>query len=80
MPRPLSVTRTLPSALIEDVDAIAEAGHRLVDGVIDDLVDEVMQAALVGGPDVHTGAAADGLKALEDLDIGSGVSCGGFRH
>ena len=81
MPRPLSVTRTLPSALISDVDAVAEAGHRLVDGVVDDLVDEVVQAALVGAADVHAGAAADGLEALEDLDIGSSVlTCGCFGH
>ncbi len=63
-----------------DVDAVAEAGHRLVDGVIDDLVDEVMQPALIGRSDVHAGAAADGLEAFEDLNIGSGVSVFGFRH
>ena len=56
-----------------DLDAVAEAGHRLVDGVVDDLVDEVMQAALVGRADVHAGAAADGLQALEDLDVSGGV-------
>ena len=26
-----------------DLDAVAEAGHRLVDGVVDDLVDQVVQ-------------------------------------
>ena len=49
------------------------AGHRLVDRVVDDLPDEVMQAALVGRADVHARAAADGLEALEDLDAGGGV-------
>ena len=73
MPRPLSETRTLPSGMDDDIDAVAEAGHRLVDGVIDDFVDEVMEAALVGGADVHAGAAADSLQPFEDLDIGSGV-------
>ena len=44
------------------------AGHRLVDRVVDDLPDEVMQAARVGRADVHARALADRLEALEDLD------------
>ncbi len=45
------------------------AGERLVDGVIDDLVDHVVQArAVVGVPDVHAGALANRIKALQDLD------------
>ena len=57
----------------DDVDAVAETGHSLVDGVVDDLVDEVVEAALVGGADVHAGPAADGLEPLEDLDLLGGV-------
>src|SRR5690606_7977673 len=38
-------------------------------GVVDDLVDHVMQArAVVGVPDIHAGAFADRVEALEDLD------------
>jgi hypothetical protein len=52
-----------------DVDAITEAGQRLVDGVVDDLVHHVVQTgAVVRVPDVHAGALADGFEALEDLD------------
>ena len=81
MPRPLSVTTDAAVGLDDDVDAVAEAGHRLVDGVVDDLVDEVVQAALVGRADVHTGAAADGLQPFEDLDIGGCVlTLGSFSH
>ena len=47
---------------------VAVAGQRLVDGVVDDLVDEVVQAALTGGADVHAGALADGVETLEDGD------------
>ena len=52
-----------------DVDAIAEARQRLVDGVVDDLVDHVVQArAVIGVADVHARALAHRLEALEDLD------------
>ena len=73
MPRPLSSTRTPPSARRVDHDAVAVAGQRLVDGVVDDLPDQVVQAALAGGADVHAGALADRLEALEHLDRGGVV-------
>ena len=51
------------------VDAIAEAGQRLVDGVVDDLVDHVVETRpVVGVSDVHPGALANGVQAFEDLD------------
>ena len=52
-----------------DVHLVAEAGQRLVDRVVDDLVDEVMKARLSGRPDVHGGPLADGLETFEDLDF-----------
>jgi hypothetical protein len=50
-------------------DGVAVTGQRLVDGVVDDLVDEVVQAAHAGRADVHARALADGLEALEDRDV-----------
>lgn len=47
-------------------------GQRLVDRVVDDLVHEVVQSALAGRADVHTGSLADRVQALEDGD-GTGV-------
>ena len=45
------------------------AGERLVDRVVDDLVDHVMQArAVIGVADVHARALAHRIEALEDLD------------
>ena len=54
-------------------DRRREAGHGLVDRVVDDLPHQVVQAALIGRPDVHPGASTDGLETLEDLDAGGGV-------
>jgi hypothetical protein len=57
-----------------DVDPGAVAGQGLVDGVVDDLVDEVVQAPRPGRPDVHPGSLADGLQALQDGDRFGGVA------
>ncbi len=51
-----------------DVDGVGVARQGLVDRVVDDLPDQVVQAALAGGPDVHAGALADRLEALEHGD------------
>ena len=59
-----------------DVDLIAEAGQRLVDRVVDDLVDEVVQTGRAGRPDVHRRALPHRLEALEDLDLVRAVLVG----
>ena len=51
-----------------DLDRVAEAGERLVDGVVHDLLDEVVQATLAGRADVHAGTLADRLQTLEYRD------------
>ena len=69
MPRPLSRTETELSAWIFTLTSVAWPGERLVDAVVDDLVDHVVQArAVVGVADVHAGTLADGLQPLENLD------------
>ncbi len=53
----------------DHLDQIGVAGQRLVDGVVHDLIDHVMQArAVVGVADVHAGAFAHRIQALENLD------------
>ena len=74
------------AAVVDDLDAavlqqrhddpVAVAGQRLVDGVVDDLPHQVVQAALAGRADVHAGTLADRLEALEDLDRGGVVRRG----
>jgi len=60
------------------IDQIVAARKRLVDGVVDHLVDEVMKATGARRPDVHTGSQTDGLEALEDGDVLCGIRC--FSH
>ena len=69
MPRPSSVTDREPSGWMRTWMVFAWPGHRLVDRVVDDFVDEVVEAARPGVADEHAGALADGLQALEDLDV-----------
>ncbi len=61
-----------------DVDAGGVAAEGFVDGVVDDFVDEVVQALLAGGADVHGGAQPDGREALEDGDVFRGVAAAFF--
>jgi hypothetical protein len=49
-----------------DLDRVAVPCERLVDGVVDDLENEVMQTARPGGADVHAGPLADGVEPLEN--------------
>ncbi len=50
-------------------DVVAVAGECFVDGVVDHLEHQVVQAGAVGGvADVHAGALAHGLEAFEDRD------------
>ncbi len=50
-------------------DFLGVAGKRLVDGVVDDLIDHVMQAgAVIGVADIHARPLAHGIEPLEHLD------------
>ena len=51
----------------------AEAGKRLVDGVVDNLVDQVVQAARARRADVHARTLANRVEALENLDLATVV-------
>jgi hypothetical protein len=60
-----------------DLDAVRVAAGGLVDGVVDELPQQVRQAVGAGAADVHAGALADRLEALEHLDV-RGVVAGGL--
>ncbi len=57
----------------DHLDRVGVASQRLVDRVVDELVDHVVQPVDIGVADVHARAAADRLEALEDLDVRAGV-------
>ena len=66
-----------------DLDVVAVARQSLIDGVVHDLVDQMVQAPLTGGADIHAGALPDCLQTLQDLDlagvilmVGSGLGIG----
>ena len=50
------------------VDGVGFPGERLVDGVVHDLVDQVMQAPLARRADVHPRSLTDRFEALEYRD------------
>ncbi len=51
-----------------DLDPGGESRHDLIDGVVHDLVDEVVQTAGIRAPDVHTGPLADRFETFEGFD------------
>jgi hypothetical protein len=52
-----------------DRDVVGVTGDRLVYRVVDDFVDQVVETARAGRPDVHPGALANRLEALENGDV-----------
>jgi hypothetical protein len=70
MPRPVVVDGDgLAVPVQRHLDARAVAVDHLVDGVVDDLPQQVMVALAVGAADVHARAAADRLQALQYRDV-----------
>ena len=55
------------------VDLVAVPGQRFVDRIVHDLIDQMVQAARPGGADIHARALADGLEALQHLDLAAVV-------
>ena len=66
-----AIVRNLNDVALQDLDfdVVAVTGQSLVDGVVHDLVDQMMQAPLAGRADIHAGALAHSLQALQDLNL-----------
>jgi hypothetical protein len=77
--RGMSVDRNAPAIVLDrdrgpvgverDPDVRRVAVHRLVDGVVEHFPDQMMESRRPDAADVHAGALADGLEALEDRDV-----------
>ena len=61
-----------------DLDVVAVAGQRLINGVVHDLVHQMMQTALTGGADIHTRALAHRLQTLQHLDLAGVILVVGY--
>ena len=74
MPRPSSVDGDRAAVLVQrDDDVRGVAVHRLVDGVVEDLPDQVVQAGGADAADVHAGPLANRLEPFENGDVFGGV-------
>ena len=62
-----------------DVNLPAEAGQRLVHGVIHDFIDQMMQSAHIRRADIHARPLPHGLQALQHLNLILAV-IRGYRH
>src|SRR5262245_23539946 len=73
---PTAVVTNLDAAVLKDlhVDFRRVSSHRLVNGVVDYLPDEVVQTTFSGGADIHARTFADGLQTFENGDGVGAVS------
>jgi hypothetical protein len=55
-------------------------GQVFVDAVVDDLPQQVMQAARVDTADVHGRTPTDGIQTFDNFDVLSGVTGIAGRH
>ncbi len=53
----------------KDFNMRTGAGQRFINGVVDDFIHQMMQAAQAGGGDIHAGALAHCLKSFENLNL-----------
>jgi hypothetical protein len=53
----------------DDFCMSAVAGERLIDGVVDYLVDQMVESSGSGGADVHARPFANSLQTLQYLDV-----------
>ena len=73
MPRPLSSTvMELSGWMMTSTRSACPASASSID-LVDHLVDEVVQASLRCGADVHPGTLSDRLESLQYLDLSSVV-------
>ena len=66
---PVVGDRHRPVAIQDHLDKVAMSGQRLIDGVVDNLIDHMVQAGpVIGVADIHPRTLANGVKAFQDLD------------
>jgi hypothetical protein len=63
-----------------NLDLGGVAGHRLVDGVVNDLPHAVVETGRTGAADVHAGALPNGVEPFQHLHAVGPVRAGCLRH
>ena len=58
-----------PIVIDDNIQFIAVAFHGLINGVIHNLIDQVMKSALSCISNIHCWTFADGLQSFENLNI-----------
>ena len=51
------------------INLCAETSERFVNGIVDNLIDQVMQAAYIGRADIHARTLPDSFEAFKNLDL-----------
>ena len=80
MPRPSSLTLRLPSTLILTWMFLQIAGEGFIDAVVNQLVDQMVQALGAGVADVHAGPLADVGGIAEDIDVVAFIVAAAIGH
>jgi hypothetical protein len=57
-----------------DVDVRGIAVHGFIDGVVEDLPDQMVQSGRADAPDVHAGTLANRLETFENGDVFGGIA------
>ena len=70
---PIVGNRDQPIGIQRDRNRGTKPGHRLIHGVVQNFIDQMMQAALIGTADVHPGPDANCFQSFQDLDIFRGI-------
>ena len=52
-------------------DVLTVAGKGLIDGIVHDLINQMVQTGNRGGADIHTGTLANRFQTLQNLNLGS---------
>src|SRR5260221_10945289 len=74
---PVVVDRNGIVSVNDDADLVRKTGEHLVDGIVDDLVHEIMKSPLRRPTDVHPRTLANGFQPLEHRDLTRAILRGG---
>ena len=63
-----------------DPDFAAVSGQMFIDGIVDDLIDQMVQTFGSGGTDIHTRTSSDWFESFQNFDRILIINIRSFRH